>query len=106
MPMTAFLLQDIPADVADYASRMARSTRRDMNAVLVEMLARAAASPPMAPASAPALTPVPSSQVVPDPVALSTPVAAAPAATFRDDGSSESLALLEAMQAAQSIPSG
>ena len=59
MPMNAFLLQDIPVDVAEYAGRVARSARRGMNEVLVEMLARAIALEEQVRAAAAAPAPTP-----------------------------------------------
>lgn len=101
MPMTAFLLQGIPAQVAEYASREARTTRRALNDVLLEMLGRAAAQAAPSAAAVPLTPSVAAAQPMPTPSSASVP----PAATVCD-AEPEALPLLEAMQAAQFIPSG
>lgn len=108
MPMTAFLLQDIPPDVAAYATRTARSSRRDMNGVLVDMLVRAASQDPAAAAPAPALTSVPAAVAPTTAASAPVPALVPLAANALPDGTArdESLAVREAMQAAQSIPTG
>ena len=124
MPMNAFLLQDIPADVAEYAARTARRARRGVNEVLVDMLARAIAVEEQAHAidavdqvgrvlpvepvdpveSFDRIDPVESFDSVgaPDTVGSERPVPTAEPLAMDP----ESVALREAMLAAQSIPRG